>query len=164
MTSGFAHSSPLAFIVSASFAGIGRQRQYLRCSKCHWMRCSNVAFAGIIILWKQPRVAGVEVPVSPFNPDYDFATLLRDHSERVVMPMVLLCVRESPPGLDGRKNLASSSFPSRCACRGQEQSGTLGYRRSRDSTDDSRRVWLQERRRRLPWESPPARNLECRSS
>ena len=39
-----------------------------------------------IILWKKPKVAGVEVPVSPFNPEYDFAALLRDHSERVVIP------------------------------------------------------------------------------
>jgi dCTP deaminase len=39
-----------------------------------------------IILWKKPRVAGVEVPVSPFNPDYDFAALLKDHSEKVVIP------------------------------------------------------------------------------
>jgi dCTP deaminase len=39
-----------------------------------------------IILWKKPKVAGVEVPVSPFNPEYDFAALLRDHSEKVVIP------------------------------------------------------------------------------
>ena len=43
----FSYSSPLAFIVSASLAGIGGQRQYLRCSKCRPTRCSNVALAGI---------------------------------------------------------------------------------------------------------------------
>ena len=39
-----------------------------------------------IILWKEPRVGGVKVPVSPFDPTYDFAALLREHSERVVIP------------------------------------------------------------------------------
>ena len=41
------HSKRLARIVAASFAGIGRQAQCRRCSRCHPMRCSSVAPRGM---------------------------------------------------------------------------------------------------------------------
>jgi dCTP deaminase len=36
--------------------------------------------------WKRPKVGGVDVPVSPFNPDYDFASLLKDNSDKTNIP------------------------------------------------------------------------------
>ena len=46
----------------------------------------DLRLASDITLWKKPKVAGVEVPVSPFNPEYDFVALLKDYSEKVVIP------------------------------------------------------------------------------
>lgn len=46
----------------------------------------DLRLAKEIIRWKKPKVGGVDVPVSPFNPDYDFAALLKDNSEKIDIP------------------------------------------------------------------------------
>lgn len=46
----------------------------------------DLRLASEIIRWKKPKVAGVDVPVSPFNTDYDFESLLKDHSDKLQIP------------------------------------------------------------------------------
>jgi dCTP deaminase len=43
----------------------------------------DLRLAKEIILWKKPKVGDVDVPVSPYNPDYDFAALLKECSEKI---------------------------------------------------------------------------------
>lgn len=43
----------------------------------------DLRLAKEIILWKRPQVNGLDVPVAPFDPGYDFAALLRDHSDQI---------------------------------------------------------------------------------
>src|SRR5579864_6782681 len=46
----------------------------------------DLRLAGEMIRWKKPKVGGVDVPVSPFNPNYDFPALLKDHSDKFNIP------------------------------------------------------------------------------
>lgn len=39
-----------------------------------------------IIRWKRPKVGGVDSPVSPYDPEYDFAALLKDSSDKIDIP------------------------------------------------------------------------------
>src|SRR5580698_1814945 len=43
----------------------------------------DLRLAKEIIRWKKPKLGGVDIPVSPYNPDYDFASLLKECSERI---------------------------------------------------------------------------------
>jgi dCTP deaminase len=43
----------------------------------------DLRLAKEIIRWKKPKVGGVEIPVSPYNSDYDFASLLKECSEKI---------------------------------------------------------------------------------
>jgi len=42
----------------------------------------DLRLAKEIIRWKKPNVGGVDVPVSPFSPDYDFRSLLNESSDK----------------------------------------------------------------------------------
>jgi dCTP deaminase len=46
----------------------------------------DLRLAKELIRWKKPKVGGVDAPVSPFNPEYDFAALLKDNSEKSDIP------------------------------------------------------------------------------
>jgi len=46
----------------------------------------DLRLAKEIIRWQKPTVGGVQVPVSPSKPGYDFASLLRDHSDKINIP------------------------------------------------------------------------------
>jgi dCTP deaminase len=46
----------------------------------------DLRLAKEVIRWKRPNAGGVDVPVAPFNPDYDFASLLRDNSDKIDIP------------------------------------------------------------------------------
>jgi dCTP deaminase len=43
----------------------------------------DLRLAKEVTRWKRPQVDGVDVPVSPFDPNYDFASLLRDNSDKL---------------------------------------------------------------------------------
>jgi dCTP deaminase len=43
----------------------------------------DLRLAKEIIFWRRPKVGGVDVPISPFNRDYDFGALLKDNSEKI---------------------------------------------------------------------------------
>jgi deoxycytidine triphosphate deaminase len=47
----------------------------------------DLRLAKEIIRWKKLKVGGVDIPVSPFNPDYDFALLLKECSEKIDIPL-----------------------------------------------------------------------------
>ena len=46
----------------------------------------DLRLAKEIIRWKRPKVGGVDVPVSPFDPEYDFDSLLKDNSDKLDIP------------------------------------------------------------------------------
>jgi dCTP deaminase len=47
----------------------------------------DLRLAKEIIRWKKPKLGGVDIPVSPYNPDYDFASLLKECSEKIDIPV-----------------------------------------------------------------------------
>lgn len=45
----------------------------------------DLRLAKEINIWKKPKVGGVPVSVSPFNPEYDFNDLLKNHSDKLTI-------------------------------------------------------------------------------